>query len=246
VASNKSWKPIAEADVPRIFDDTCIATLADIGRLPAGADRKRFADGVREAARIYVRDARIPTDNELRAEIRALCRASERKEYEQVATLLESLSPKARKLLSSRGARPSLGLELPAPEKLRKAAGQQKACEVVLRLCQHGGGYIEGRRRPSGKRSRTWQALLHAPHPRQNFAKRDAERDFVMWLQLSWLEAAGVPPSFAANATRPGPFARMVRECLKLVGAGHADAVGLINELNRRRIKQSRPVRQQS
>lgn len=30
-----------------------------------------------------------------------------------------------------------------------------------------------------------------------------------------------------------GPFARMVAECLCLVGACHADAVGLINELDR-------------
>jgi hypothetical protein len=58
-----------------------------------------------------------------------------------------------------------------------------------------------------------------------------------MHLQLAWLEATGKPPSLAASAARPGPFARMVGKCLELVGAGHADAVGLINELNRRRIQ---------
>jgi hypothetical protein len=242
VANTKSRKPIADADVSRIFDDGCIETLVAIGRLPAGADRKRFAEGIREAARIYARDVRIPTDNEIYAEIAALYRAAERKRCSQVAALVEKLSPKARELLSKRATR--LSLELPAPETLRDTA-QQTACDIVLRLFQYGGKYAEGRRRPSGKRSRTWRSLLVAPKPCQHFPKRDAERDFVMWLQLAWLEATGKPPSVAANPARPGPFVRMVRKCLALVGAGHADAVGLINELNRRRI-QSRPVRPQN
>jgi hypothetical protein len=230
VASTKSREPIAAGDVPRIFEDACIDALAVIGRLPAGADRKRFAEGVREAARIYARDVRTPTDNELHAEIAALYRAAERKRYRDVATLLEQLSPRERNLLSKRG------VQLPASEDLRDATRQGKACETILRLCQRGGEYGEGRRRPSGKRSRTWRPLLVAPKPRRNFPKRQAEYDFIMSLQLAWLEATGKPPSLAANAKRLSPFARMVRKSLELVGAGHADAVGLINELNRRRI----------
>jgi hypothetical protein len=240
MAGTRSREPIAATDIPRIFDDACIDTLAAIGRLPAGADRKRFAEGIREAARIYARDVRIPTDNELHAEIAALYRAAERKQLGQVADLFEKLSPKARELLRKRATR--LSLELPASEALRDTT---QACDVVLKICQYGGKYDEGRRRPSGKRSRTWRPLLYAPQPRRNFPKRDAERDFVMWLQDAWCEATGKRPSLAANAERAGPFAQMVRKCLALVGAGHADAVGLINELNRRRI-QSRPVRHQN
>ena len=112
MASTKSQEPISAADIQRIFDDTCINTLAAIGRLPAGADRKLFAEGVREAARIYARDARIPTDNKLNAEIAALYGTAKRKRCGQVAALLEKLSPKARKLLSKRATR--LSLELPA------------------------------------------------------------------------------------------------------------------------------------
>jgi hypothetical protein len=239
VANTKSRKPIAAADIQRIFDDACIDKLAAIGRLPAGADRKRFADGVREAARVYARDVRIPTNNQLHAEIAGLYRAADRKECEQVAALLEQLSPKARELLSKRATR--LSLELPAPEVLRGTA-QQKTCDIVLKLCRYGGSYGEGRRRPSGKRSRTWRPLLVAPQLRRNFPKRDAELNFIMWLQIGWLEATGNRPSLAANPDRRGPFARMVRECLELVGAKHADPVGLINELNERRRKKP-PVR---
>jgi hypothetical protein len=242
VANTKSRKPIAAADIQRIFDDACIDKLAAIARLPAGADRKRFADGVREAARVYARDVRIPTSNQLHDEIAGLYRAADRKECEQVAALLEQLSPKARELLSKRATR--LSLELPASEDLRDPTRQQKACEAVLSLSQYGGEYIESRRRPSGKRSRTWRPLLYAPQLRRNFPKRDAELNFIMWLQIGWLEATGKRPSLAANPDRPGPFARTVRECLELVGAKHADPVGLINELNEHRRKKP-PVRYQ-
>jgi hypothetical protein len=246
VANTKSRKPIAAADGRRVFDDICIDTLAAIGRLQEGADRKRFAQGIRETARIYARDARTPTDNELHAEIAALYRAAERKRCGQVADLLEKLSPKASQLLSKRAAR--LGIELPASADLRDRPQQQTACEGVLRLCQYGGKYVEGRRRTSGKRSRTWRPLLVVQEPRRHVPKRDAELNFIMCLQLAWLEASGTKPNLAANRALNreirGPFARMAAECLTLVGASHADAVGLINELNRRRI-QSLPCRYQ-
>jgi hypothetical protein len=60
-----------------------------------------------------------------------------------------------------------------------------------------------------------------------------------MGLSLAWVEATGLAPSRTArprDASRDvGPFARFVRECLSLVGAGNADAVELMNELHRRR-----------
>jgi len=163
MTGTKSREPLAATDVLRIFDDACIDRLAE--RLPAGANRKRFAEGIREAACIYAKDARTPTHSELHTEITALYRAAERKRYGQVAALLEKLSSKASELLNKRATR--LSLELPTSDYLRDATTQQTASEAVLRLCQYGGQYIE------------------------------------------------------------------VRKCLKLVGAGHADAVGLINELNR-------------
>ena len=237
MASTKSREPISAADIPRIFDDACVDTLAAIGRLPEGADRKCFAQGVREAARIYAQEARTPTVNELRAEIAALHAAAERKRYGQVADLLEKLSSKASELLSKRATR--LSLELPTSDDLRGPLRQQNASKAVLRLCQYGGYVDEGRRRPSGKRSRTWRPYLVAPEPCRHLPKRDAELNFIMWLQVAWLEASGALPNLAANRTSNreirGPFARMAAECLQLLGAGHADAVGLINELNKRR-----------
>jgi hypothetical protein len=48
-----------------------------------------------------------------------------------------------------------------------------------------------------------------------------------------------MPPRTARNpdvSRALGPFARFAKECLKLAGAGHANVVELINELERQRV----------
>jgi hypothetical protein len=226
-----SLKPITAAEVPRIFDDVCIDQLADIGGLPESANRKRFGQGVREAACIYLREVQAPNVNKLHAEIAALNTAAQYKRYGQVADLLDKLSPKAIGSLSKR----KLSLELPTSADLREPRRQELACEAVFRLSQYGGRFVEGRRRPSGNRSSpTWRPLLIAPEPQRHVLKRDAEQNFVMFLQIAWLDATGGAPILSASATKPGPFTRMVTKCLKLVGAGHANAAGVINRLKSR------------
>jgi hypothetical protein len=230
----KSRRPIASEAIPRVFDDACIGELAV--ELPAGADLARFGEGVREAARIYAMDARVPTDNELRAEIAKLWHVAERRRYDRVALLLEGLSPAAQRLLTERGGRPNVGIALPMPALLRDPAERDAACASVARLCQYGGQYVEGRRRSSGKRSRPiWRPLLHAPKPRRHFPRRDAERNLATSLALVWYEATGKKPPRTADSRNPGPFARVVGKCLRLVGAAHVDAVELIKGLDRRR-----------
>jgi hypothetical protein len=122
--SRKARHPIAADDVPRVFDDGCIAKLARIGKLPAGADMKPFAEGIREAARTYAREARVPNVNELHDEIAELFRAADRREYEQVARLLEQLSAEARDSLSERGRR--IGF------RLAQSQAQSIADDVVI------------------------------------------------------------------------------------------------------------------
>jgi hypothetical protein len=248
VANTKSLKHITAADVPRIFDQPCIDRLA--ARLPKGADRKQFGEGVRAAASNYASEVRVPAHNKLTDEIAALYRAANGARFGQVADLLEALSSQTREFLSKRATH--LNIELPAPEEVRKSK-RQKACKIVLMLCQHGGHYVEGRQRPSGRPSRTWCPILHAREPVPKPAKRDAERNFIMFLQLTWLEATCVKPALSANAAsltatagRVGPFIKMAKECLELIGATHADVVGLINELNRRRKIMRGPVRPQN
>jgi len=226
----KLRRTIASEDVDRVFTGKCIEKLA--ARLPAGADRRRFAKGIREAARIYARDAREPTANELRAEIAALYRAAGTQHCDRLTVQIKRLSPKARNMLSRRGAR--LGLALPPAEAINSAEAD-KACTTVASLASIGGGYVEGRMSRTGRRSRTWRPLLHAPKSQRSPLKREAERYFIINLQLAWLEATGMPPSKAVNRDRPSSFAQMAAECFKLVGAAHADVFGLINKVNRLR-----------
>ena len=223
-----------------VFDEACIDRLAGEARLPADADRERFAKGVREAARIYAQEILAPNENKLHGEIAALNTAAQHERYGQVADLLEKLSPKAIGLLRKR----RLSLELPTSADLREPRRQKLACEAVFKLSQYGGKYGEGRRRPSGKRSSpTWRPVLIAPEPQRHVLKREAEQNFVMFLQIAWVDATGSEPSLTASATKPGPFARMVTECLKLVGANHANAAELINRLHSRRKKPNSRIR---
>jgi len=241
VVRGTSQGVIGVADVEHIFDEACIARLAQIGRLPAHADLRRFREGVREAARSYAGEARNPNANALHTQIAELHRAAERRRFEELATLLRDLSPRPRALLNGRGLRPSLGMTLPEPERLLDGACREEACAVVARLCGFGARYVEGRMRPSRVRSRTWRPLLYAPEPRRHFPRRQAERYFLTCLRLAWLEAVGEAPSRAANPDRLGPFACMAKECFRLMGAGHVDIAGLINDLNRRRRASNKP-----
>jgi hypothetical protein len=236
----KSRSIITADEVPVVFDDACVAELAKMAKLPPDADMDAFAKGLRDAARIFARDARIPTDNELHDEISKLHKAAAQRRCDHVAGLLERLSPEARKLLQDRGRRPSIGVELPSVSALRDPSLSGEACQRIVRLCQFGGCYIEGRRLPSGKRSRpVWSPHLYAPKPQRNPPKREAERILVIWLQIAWCEATGALPPLTARhpdeSRDLGPFARLVRDCLRLVGARDANVVELINELHRRR-----------
>ena len=223
--AKNSSDPIAADDVAHVLDDNCVEWLACLGNLPAG-NMRTLAAGIRDAARIYARDAREPTTvNELHNEIQMLYKAAERRQYQQVAEMLAALSTRARDLLNDRGARPNLGIRLPSPETLRDDAHQEAACSDVTRLCRTGA-------------DAAGTPMLYAPKRSRHFPKRSAERNFVVNLRLAWLEAVGEPPPATVNPSRSDrPFANLVRDCLKLVGAPHADAVGLINELNKRRLR---------
>jgi hypothetical protein len=254
VPGKKRQHAITAADVPRLFDDACIARLARIGKFPNSGDRQRFADNIHTAALIYARDARKLDATAVRKEIENLHRAAVHGDYERVAELLEALSHQAlRKLTGRRMQVPvlptpipskrapdseTLGkpprhvlrpveeyteldiveLKLPSAQELRDPARREEACDAVRRFCSIGGLHITGRVRPTGRRSKTWKSLLCAdlfepgpepllagsayeptyvpvPRPAGHPPKRQAERQFVMNLQLAWLEATGKLPA---------------------------------------------------
>jgi hypothetical protein len=231
---SKSRRTIALEDVDRIFDADCIKALAKLSKLPEGADIEKFGERIKEDARIYARDAGEPSNNELHDEIKALHDASEKKVFERVAYLIEHLSPRARSELVGRSKRRTPGAGFPQSNDLRVIDQREAVCATIASLCRMGGSYVEGRMRPSGKRSRTWQWLYYAPELRRHFPKRSAERDFVMHLAITWCEITGKRPPKFVYQQGPGPFARMVQKCFTLSGSA-ANAVNLINRLGRQR-----------
>jgi hypothetical protein len=238
VASKKTQRAIEAQDVPCVFDDACIDRLSKIAELPNGADRRRFAESIREAVCIYADDVRKPNVNAVHDEIEKLHQAASRSKYEQVAVRLEWLPPEVHEQLKKREVTPGFknaGLKFPSAEALRDPVRREEACDTVRRFCSIGGKYIEGRKRPTGKRSTTWAPLLWAPERTKHPPKRDAERRFNMHLRLALLEATGEAASATVNPSRPGPIARFVGECFRLVDAPHADAIGLSNDLDEQR-----------
>jgi hypothetical protein len=229
----------APEQVPRIFSDECVRQLAGVAKLPLDADLPRFAAAIRAAAEAYIRTASVPDDNAVHHEIKALYNAAARCRHTEVAGRIEKLSPRTRDFLNKRAKRPSIPWKIPAAAALRDEAARDDACAAIVSLLRIGGHWVgpgsgkpeEGRRRPGGKRSRSFIPELYAPKLQKRQQKRKAERDFVMWMQLAYLNATEQSPPHTAHHVNRGPFARMVKRCLQLVGAQAADAVELINAL---------------
>jgi hypothetical protein len=229
--AKRKVKPV---NVRKVFNARCISDLAEACGLPDPIDLGQLRKGIWGAAHVYAQETQIPNSNAVHREIKLLHGAADRKQYQNAAALLDTLSPPTLRLLQRRASR--IGIKLPSSGSLLLKGRSTAACAKIARLCSMGGGFVRGRRRPTGKRSRsTWSPALYAPKRSPHFSKREAERNFVIWLSIAWYEATGRCPSKTADPRKPGPFARFVKECLKLAGAGHADAVGLINEINRRR-----------
>ena len=233
--------------VSAIFNDNCLKQLARDGKLPPGANYPRFARSVRGAVCDFVLAVRAPTSNDLHREIKALHSAADREQYDELANLLDRLSPAARAWLNQRGQRPgwqsiygSQGAKLPTANEVREPTRRKEACTLVRGMCTAGGRIIEGRRRSTGKRSLSYQTVLDAPTPSRHFSKREAELALITSLQLSFVGATGKMPALTARRGFLGPFARMTQKVFHFAGAAHADVVGLINELNRRRIVSER------
>jgi hypothetical protein len=168
---------------------------------------------------------------------------------ERLAVATEAMSPAVRRSLEARGAviddrRRTLTnrrmRNLPAPGELRDPLACDHAVEHLRTLIDVGGYWGEGRNRPTGRRSRTWKPLLHAPVASRGEPRREAERFLVINLQIAVSEATGKLVSRTADPRKPGPFARFAAETLRLVRAvGPANAIGvaveIINGLDRER-----------
>jgi hypothetical protein len=254
---NRTNDLLSSEEVQHVFCDRAVAKIAARIGLTNRGDVQRFAKGVRSSALRYVSDVHRPTPNSLRREIVHLQQAARGRKYEAVARVLAQLSETAREMLEGRAAVLSgcpwpgqpTHRSLPQPEELHDPARRDDACDLIHVIAITGGYSVNGRRRSTGKHDPEWRVRLYAPKASRAEPRRRAERSFVRSLRAYYFDATGRMPPNTAQHFRPGPFARLVGESLRLLRAPTMDpeddrtglAVQLINDLNRERRRTNSP-----
>jgi hypothetical protein len=231
----KALRIISEADVDRIFDAKCIKALAKTSKLSNKADIRKFGEEIRGNARIYLKTAAEPTNNELHDEIKALHDASDKQNFEQTRHLVENLSSRARSALIGRWEQSNPGIEFPKPTDLDDVEYREVVSAKIASLCRLGGKIVETRMRKSGRKSKTWQVLYYAPPKTRHFSKTAAAKQLVMHLAIMWCDITGKMPPIVSHPEAPGPFPRLVMDCFTLLGS-RASAVKIINRYGKQRV----------
>jgi hypothetical protein len=122
---------------------------------------------------------------------------------------------------------------IPSAAEIRSAATRQSAVQRLRLMISYGGGPVEGRKRPGDRRSRSFKPLLRVPETvRRGRPLESADREFVQWLAVAYLEGAGHPPPLTAHQSIDirGPFPRFAYRCFELVGAPSGNVTRLINQ----------------
>lgn len=233
---------IAEQKISDIFSDKRVRNIVCLAKLEfSDSAFNVFANEIRSAALNYIRDVKSPTTNEMVKEIKMLEHAARSKQYEIAAELLANLSKISQDFLNERGQRPGWimvigiqGARLPEPDVLFDPERREMAAKLITKLCRQGGGFSNASLR------------LYAPTPQRNPMHRAAARSFITSLSLAYANATGKLPPLTANSAvdRRGPFANLVQECFRLVGAGGVNAAAQINELQKQRKAAARSERQ--
>jgi hypothetical protein len=136
------------------------------------------------------------------------------------------------------------GWRIPSRADLRDPTKRGQAADALLALLEVGGERRRGRKRSKGRRSVAWHPYLIGPSPSRAEPRREAERQFVMFLQFD-MARMGVNIPVTTDPRKRGPFANLVSECLVLMKAtGSATAPGLavqvINDLQKERVAEIR------
>jgi hypothetical protein len=122
---------------------------------------------------------------------------------------------------------------IPTAAEILSPATRQSAVERFRLILSYGGGIVAGRKRSGGRRSRSFKPLLRLPERIEPGRPRgEAEREFVQWLAVAYVEATGRSPPRTANykiAIR-GPFPCFVHQCFELVGAPTGNVTRLLNQ----------------
>jgi hypothetical protein len=235
---------IAFGDVERIFDDATVPKLAKDTKLPAGADTARFGESIRDAVRIFLQTKTRLSPPRLNAEIKRLYQLNRHAEdgsdraAQALARAIVAMPADVRQWLTS--CNTPHCRSIPTEAELLSPATRQSAVGRLRLVLSYGGGMVAGRKRAGGQRSRSFKARLRVPTKVERGRPRgEAEREFVQWLAIAYLEATGQSPPYTAHHNRDirGPFPRFVHRCFELIGAPTGNVTRLINEFGDERRK---------
>ena len=237
---------IALGNVERVFNNQVIKELARTAKLPPSADIDRFAASVRVDVCNFLKAQLRRSAPQLRTATERLHQLYTRAERGSdqaacaLARAMDIVAEDVRNWLTN-FCTPQ-NSQIPTSAEIISLATRQSAVQRLGVLLSHGGGVVVGRKRPGGKRSRSFKPLLNVPTGIERMRPRgEAQREFVQSLALTYFEATGKQPPLTARE-EVGPFCNFVSECFELAGAPSGNVPRLINEFGKARRASSVPV----
>jgi hypothetical protein len=254
------WPLIAENEIDFVFDEGVTAKMAEDIEAPADAV-VRFGDNVRAAVRAYFAERARTNWKAIEKQIGDLNRLVD-EAYRSVAGpiprrfILGEIKPVKGDVRGSEVAAERLAdrvgsidqatrswlercahgpLPFPSSDEIRDRRTRKQAIKQWRNILSYGQEQVTGRKRPSGKRSRTIRPLLRVPKSSRSRPVDLAARELVQHLALAYLEATGRSPPRRVNLRIKGPFFRLVEWCFRLIGIPTGNIVHLINEREVRR-----------
>jgi hypothetical protein len=227
---------IAIDDVAHIFSDGEIKSIIEqyeakripgqlFGLLKNEERFRRFANGVREAAKHGIQMFGVASDRELRDAIVHLHSAASSNKLS--ADHFEGLSDITLDWLTRRHQTRGDLVRFPTADDLRDPSRRRTACELLASLCVIRGWVQDGKMQ--------WEYYAPViPETEKRADRRGPEAEFVAALRHVWLVTFEMPPASSASASAKGPFVEFVDACFELMLGDecNASATEIINKLN--------------
>jgi hypothetical protein len=223
--------------------ETIIKRLAEEGLLRPGTDLPDLIRSTQNAVELYFHDVALGTSKERHDEIHELYKAAIEKRYGDVVDQITSLSLYGRLQVEQSARRRGVDLSIllgptPPTTEAEDVSRRNIACDTIASLVGIGGQMVDGRMRPSGRRSRSYSPLLLAPQSSKHPPKREWEEILVERMQIAWRRAVkdDLPRTVARHHKHP--FVIFVEQivqatCLKETGARHMSVVDMFNKTSK-------------
>jgi hypothetical protein len=231
---------IVISDVESVFNDAIINELVNILKLKSleWHDFRRFAQSIRQDVRLFIGAKDRLNNAKLREAIAKLYRLNgraERGDERAMKRLACAMNAIPQEVWDSLARVNPKSRDIPTAAEIVSPTTRARAVQR-LRLALSDGGMIkDGRKRPTGKRSRSFEPLLRVPTIEPNRPRGEAQREFVRNLALTYLSTTGKTPPHKVDFQVRSPFSTYVHRCFELAGAPSGDVTRLINEFGRKR-----------